>query len=212
MAIGDLYTARFQFESVSSGMITSMSYKQLAGTNDENTMRDLAVALGVSVEGLFKALLSRDVEFTGITVNQTVGLNETPGLTRFVLPNIGLVASDAIPMGGCCVMSILTDAPNAKFNGRMFVSGIPESSEVDGAVTAAAISDLNDLGSVLDNTITSVGPGGASFEPSVISRFKDGIKRAAPIAFKVLSITADAFIKNQRRRNTRFIGVNPSTP
>ena len=211
MAIGDLYTARFRFESKSSGMITSMSYKQTAGTNDADTMSDLAVAIGVKVEAPFKLILSRDVEFTGIEVNQTVGLNETPGLTRFELPNIGDNASDAIPMGGCCVMSILTDAPNSKFNGRMFVSGIPESSELNGAVTAPAIADMNALGAVLDDTITSVGPGGATFVPSVISRFKDGIKRAVPIAFKVLSITADAFIKNQRRRNTRFIGVNPST-
>ncbi len=211
MAINDLYTATFRFESISSGFHTTMSYKQTVGTNDQDTMTALAAAIAVLVEAPFKAALSEDVSFTGIVVNQTVGQNETPGRTRFVQPNLGTVMSDAIPMGGCAVLSMLTDAPNSRFNGRMFISGIGESGELNGAVTAAQITLLAALAVFLGTTLTSVGSGSATFVPSVISRFDEGIKRVPPIAFKILSITPDLFIKNQRRRNTRFIGAGAST-
>lgn len=212
MAINDLYTIHFRFEGAGAGFTTKMDYQQTGGTNDQNTLTDLCTNVSVLVEDAFKDCLSNQISFNAMEAFQVVGANETPGLLRFETPNSGTVVSESLPMGGAAVLSILTDAPNSKHNGRMFVGGIPESFEANGALTAPAIALYQTLADGLSASPAPVGPGLALFTPGVISRIVDGVPRVPPIMFDVDTITPDGFVKNQRRRNTRFLGFGPSTP
>lgn len=211
MAIGNLYTAHFRFESPSSGFTVGMSYRQLSGTNDANTLTDLCAALATLLQVPFKGAVSNQVSMTAILAFQVTGADETPGRTVFQQPNLGTVASEALPMGACAVLSILTVAPNSKFNGRMFLSGIGEGVEVEGAISAGGLVVLNTLAAALQVNPPAIGPGLAVFQPTVISRVLDGVPRVPPVGFDIVSITPDAFIKNQRRRNTKFLGPGVTT-
>jgi hypothetical protein len=188
-----------------------MAYRQLSGTNDENTMTDLATALAVILQAPFLAIMSNQISMTGITCFQVTGANETPGRTVFEQPNPGIQAAQALPGGAAGVLSITTDAPNSKFNGRMFVSGGPEDGQVEGDWTVGHMIGLNALGTALQVVPPAIGPGLAVFQPSVISRFLNGVPRVPPVGFDVISIAADDFVKNQRRRNTKFIGAGGTT-
>lgn len=211
VATGNLYIAHFRFESPSSGFTTSLAYKQLSGTNDENTLTDLAGQLGVMHQSAFLDCLSDDASMTAILTFQVTGSNETPGRTRFEQPNVGTVSSDALPMGACAVLSILTDAPHSRFNGRLFISGVPKSFDTEGALSGAALTLYNTLAGSLEATVSPIGPGLAVFQPVVISRILNGAPRVPPVGFSIVSISADGFIKNQRRRNTRFLGPGGTT-
>lgn len=212
MAINDLYTAQFRFEGAGSGWTSSMAYRQTDGGNDEDTLTDLAVKIAIFTEDSFKATQVVNVDMTSILVYQVTGANETPGRTRFQQPNPGDLASNALPMGMASVISWLTDAPNAKHNGRMFIGGVPEGGSDDGQLTAAQITLLDTL---ITDLLTPMGPIGsvsAQYEPVTISRVLDGAPRVPPIGFTIEAGSVETFIKNQRRRNTRFLGVGPATP
>ncbi len=211
MSVGNLYVAHFRFEGAGAHFTTQMCYKQSSGTNDENTLTSLATALAVILEADFKAAMSNQVHMTGITCFQVTGADETPGRTVFEQPNPGSIASQALPMGGPAVISLTTDAPNAKHNGRVYISGIPESGEVNGALTAGQITLINNLAVSLNVTPPPVGPGLAVFIPQVISKILDGVKRVPPVGFTIISSAVRGFIKNQRRRNTKFIGAGGTT-
>lgn len=212
MAINDLYTAQFRFEGAGSGWTSSMAYRQTDGGNDENTLTDLAVKIALFVEDSFKATQTGLVDMTSVLVYQVTGTNETPGRTRFQQPNAGGVAGNALPMGMTSVISWLTDAPNAKHNGRMFIGGVPEDGSDDGQLTVAQLALMDTLIADLLSAMGPIGALSAQFEAVTISRVIDGIPRVPPVGFKIVSGAAETFVKNQRRRNTRFLGVGPATP
>ena len=211
MATNDLYKATYRFEGAASGFKVGLGFRQVSGTNDVNTLQDLVDELFLMSIDEWLAILSEQISLTGIEAYQVTGTDETPGRLTLEQPNAGDVVSDAIPMGGAAVLSLLTDAPNSKFNGRMYIAGVPESGELIGALTAGYAMDLNSLADELEKTTIALGPGDALFKPVVISRFEDGVKRATPVGFDIQSITPNLFIKNQRRRNTKFIGFGAST-
>lgn len=211
MAVGELYTVTFRWEGAAGGYHTTLSYKMLSGTLDQNTLTLLADNRGTVLSAFLKSVNSNQMNLVAIKAFQMTGRDETPGLTRFAQPNAGIVASEALPLGGAAVLSILTDAPNAKFNGRMFLSGVPESFQDEGQITAGGTTAYNSLGTALLADTTTLGPGLAVFTPVVISRFLAGVKRTPPIGHAVLAATVNPFVKNQRRRNTRFLGVGAST-
>ncbi len=211
MATNDLYRANYRFEGAQSGFTVGIGYRQVSGTNDENTMQDLCDELFLISTTQFLAVLSDQINQTGIECFQVTGSNETPGRLALEQPNPGTVVSQAIPMGGAAVLSLLTDAPNSRFNGRIFIAGIPEVSQVEGAFTVGFITLLTLLAAKLDDPTIPLGPGSAVFKPVVISRFDEGVKRVPPVGFDVISISVNPFVKNQRRRNTKFIGSGVTT-
>lgn len=211
VATNDLYRANYRFEGEGSGFTVGIGFRQVSGTNDENTLQDLCDVLFIMSTDEFLAILSDGINQTGIEVFQVTGSNETPGRLALPQPNSGTVVSDALPMGGALVLSLLTNAPNSRFNGRIYIAGIPESGQDEGQLESAYITDAIALAAVLDDQTIPLGPGSAVFKPVVISRWDEGIKRVPPVGFDVLSISVNSFVKNQRRRNTKFIGAGAST-
>lgn len=211
MATNDLYKANFRFEGAQSGFTVGIGYRQVSGTNDENTLQDLCDELFLMSTDEWLDVLSDQINQTGIEVFQVTGSNETPGRLALEQPNAGTVASQALPMGGSVVLKLTTDAPNSRFNGRIYISGVPESMQDLGAITGAYQTLLINLILKLDDQTIPLGPGSAVFKPVVISRFNEGVKRVPPVGFDVLSIAFNPFIKNQRRRNTKFIGAGVTT-
>lgn len=210
MAINDLYTAQWQFEGAGSGFTVTLAYEQTGGTNDQDTLSALAVALATLMEQEFKDVMGVNVDTTGILTYQATGTNETPGRTRFEQPNAGSIASDVLPMGGAAVLSFHTVAPNAKHNGRIYISAIPESFSDNGEINATGKAAYEALAVAILATIPPVGTGSAIFRAVVISRIEDGEVRVPAVGFVIDSIRNVTFVKNQRRRNTRFIGVGPA--
>ncbi len=212
MAINDLYTAVFQFEGAGSGFQTSFHYVQDAGTNDNQTLNALATSIAIAVEDDMKAILPIDIDFVGISVHQVTGSNEIPGFTRFQQPNAGTFGGSSLPLGGSAVFSWLTDAPNSKHNGRMYFGGVSKTASEEGELTAgyktAAATAIASLLLDLDN----IGVGNADFKAVTISRVLAGVPRVPPVGFLILSGAVDSFVKNQRRRITKFVGVGPATP
>lgn len=212
MAINNLYTAQYRFEGAGSGFTCTTAYEQIAGTNDFNTLTQLAVALAVLLETPFKNALPSNIDMTSILTFQVTGANETPGRTVFQQPNGGALASNALPMGAAAVISFKTVAPSSKFNGRIFIGGVAEANSNFGAITAAGIVLYQAIITALLEEIPLIGDGEAEFRLVTISRFEDGEERPIPIGFEVIQGSVNPFVKQQRRRNTKFLGVGPATP
>lgn len=133
------------------------------------------------------------------------GAQEIPGIVPMIALQ-GLRMGDSLPWGAAAVATKITDAPNAKFNGRYYLPGIAQEDQTDGVLSATILALLvlwND--EILIDLPTS-SPQDAVFKPIVISRFLDGNPRATPVPFDIVTMTQRVNLKQQRKRITEEVG------
>lgn len=207
MAIGDLYQLRVNYHLPDAQVSIGHGYEQSAGSNDKDTLQS-AVDFWVANSLTFlRNCLAVDAEVDQVRMDQIEPGNELPGFDNLVgLP--GTVVGQALPSGSASVISWVTDAPNAKHNGRMYLAGISEN-EVDNGLISPAQSGLNILLSdeLQTDLLTSL-PQDAVFVPHVISRVLNGAPRVPPVGFEILSGVVRLPMFSQRRRITSRLGTS----
>ncbi len=206
MAIGDTYNVKVNYCTPQGEMSVSQAYKQTVGTNDKDTCTALASAVQTGWVAKLLLALASDVELDSITVQPESGVNEVPGLLS-LNGSGGAIAGDPLPNNIAQIVSQLTDAPNSNANGRLFVAGVSELQMEDGLFNAAQTALMQTFADDIDDDITAVGGGSATFVPVIISRFLSGAPRVPHVAFNVLSCLARTQPRQQRRRTTRRKGV-----
>lgn len=207
MAVDDLYRLNACLSTPGGPFTFSQCYKQISGTNDEDS-GDQAVSRWHIVFGtLLLACLSDECELEELTWQPQSGVNEIPGLTPYAAQP-GTIISPPLPLNVAAVISQITDAPNANANGRIFLAGIPENAMDDGIQTGAYNAIIQAFADELvDNLVVAIGLA-AEYAPVVISRFLGGLPRVPQVAFDVLSTVAKFQLRQQRRRTTRTRGIS----
>ncbi len=207
MAIGNLYELTFYIDVNGNATQNKMGYVQTAGSNDSDTLEALAAAWYLNNIVDLLAILSSSAELTRVRADQVTGVDEIPGFVD-KRANIGLYASDALPANMCGLFHFDTNAPNAKHNGRLFISGMPEGGQAEGIWDASFLVTMQAFADELEDDLVTLAPQDAEFSPVVISRFLDGIKRVPPLGFLVGEVTPEANIRQQRNRKTKCFGLS----
>jgi len=207
MAIGDLYVLRVNYHLPDAQVSIGHGYKQSAGVNDKDTLQS-AVDFWVANSLTFlRNCLAADVEVDQVRMDQVEPGNELPGFDNLVgLP--GTVTGQALPSGSASVLSWVTDAPNSKHNGRMYIAGVSENEVVNGLLTAAQSAMQILLADELQTDLLTSLPQTAVFVPNVISRVLNGAPRVPPVGFEILSGVVRLPLFSQRRRITSRLGTS----
>jgi len=206
VAIGDLYTLSLFVDTNGNPTENVLGFEQISGGNGADTLEALAQAWIDNASTALRACLSDEAEFSRVLVNTVTANDEVPGLIdniNFVGTNVG----EALPANMAACFNLMTDAPNSKHNGRIFLAGCPENEQAEGTWDPAMVTLLNFFAVKLGNNLIPSAPEDSEFKPVVISRFLNGIKRVPPIAFTMLTATARVDLRQQRGRKTGCFGL-----
>lgn len=118
-------------------------------------------------------------------------------------PMAGSVASPMLPANVSCVVSHSTGLTGRSSRGRTYMLGLPESLVSGNYVTQGLANDYNNAFEQLLVDLRN-----ASTPLAVLSRFTDGLPRAAALAIPIVaSYLRDNRIDTQRRRLPRVYGT-----
>ena len=207
MAVNDLYELRVYYHLPAAPVTISFSYKQTAGSNDNLTLQSAVDFFVVNMLPPLLAALAADVFVDQIRMDQVSVGNELPAFTNLV-GSPGTVVGEALPAGGAAVISWVTDAPNAKHNGRFYLAGVSEDEVNAGNISVAQLTLMNTLAVQLQATLATSLPQDAEFELITISRVLDGVPRVPPVGFLVESHVTRLPFFSQRRRITSQLGLS----
>ncbi len=205
--IGDLYELRIRYHLPDANASVGLGYQQTAGGNDNLTMQSALDFFNTNFLPFFRDCLAADVSIDQLRMDQVSVGDELPGLINFT-GTAGGLGAQALPGGGASVISWVTDAPNAKHNGRMYIGGVAESEVNAGNISAALLFAMNDFATEVQNTLATSLPQDAEFELSTISRILNGVPRVPPVGFLVESHVARLPYFSQRRRITKTVGLS----
>lgn len=207
MAVGDFYLLTTHVRTAEGEMQFSFAYRQSTGTIGNNTLENVASFYRTNRLDKYILAVSEDIEVDKVVCRQVTSFTNPPGFVN--LNNVeGTLIGEALPNNSAAVLKILTVAPNAKHNGRLFIPGIRELDHTSGVLAAGEITLLNDFGTILLAKLQSIPAETAEFIPIVISRFLDGVKRTPPVSFDLISIIADPNLKQQRKRGGDRFGLS----
>jgi len=202
MAVGDLYQITNEMEQDGNFWEWIWNLQMIAGTVDPNTLDDLAVAWNLNINPILLGVIGASVFHRYTRAAPLPGVDEIPGEAP-PITQAGTVPGENLPSNMAVKYYWTTTAPNSKFNGRTNMSGIPHSYQNEGVVGPLALASYQALGNVLLNNFVNIGAGNAEFQPVVVSRYENGIKRAAPVPFAITEYGIATAVGNMRRRTRK---------
>lgn len=206
MADKDLYALSFFINCAGEETQCVLGYEQDGGSNDADTLEALCKAFLDDVVPSLLLVLAADVAVDRITVETVTNHQEVPGLMDLNGQD-GAVLGVSLPAQSAVIIHIPTNAPNAKHNGRIYVSGLEVGDQSEGTVAGGPLVAWNTFAAKLALDLEPTAPQDATFTPVVISRVVDGAPRVPPVGFGVLIPIAKADMRQQRRRKTPHFGL-----
>lgn len=211
MPVGDLYALKFNYFVQGRVCSINLGYRDLNAGLVHLQAKVLADAFDNSLLALFQNVFSVDVQIQSLYVLGVNPKGNIPEMRNYLDIN-GLRPGTAMPNDSPVIISLTTDAPNSKHNGRIYLSGISETDVENQKVTPAFQgSQLEDLADALKTDIEDTDAPVSEFEPSVLVRQADGIPVTPPSSHGVIGWAMNGIIYSQRRRRTKRneIGVVP---
>lgn len=199
MATGDTYQLNCECATLGRSWTWIWQYQQVSGTNDASTLEELAIAFNLGIAPTFLDILSQNADWlytTAFNINKNA---EIPGGAALISTG-GTVAGDAMPDNMAAKVGWKTTAPNSKHNGSTSWSGISVNDQDNGSLSAALITRIALLQVELKKNITGIGGGSAQYQPIILSRWLDGLKRTPPVPFAIISSSISTRMGNMRRR------------
>ena len=207
MAIGDLYVATTHVRTAEGEMQFSFGYLMEAGGINVETLPVACLKFQQVMLDKYVLAVSANIEVDKVEFRAITNNVDIPGFVNFN-NLVGALAGEAVPNSSAAVLSLLSNAPNAKHNGRMFLPGVREIDQTDGTIDAPEITLLNTFGSALTLDLILGGGQTAEFTPVVISRILNGVPRVPPVPFTLVSAIARPSMKQQRRRGGHRFGLS----
>ena len=205
MAVDDLYLMKVQIRTHERVTVINLGWLMDAGTVGPDTLEATCLAWKLAVLPTFLLALADDVSVERIAMDPVTDTSEVPGILDMYAED-GVVLGDGLPSTMCAVISLPCTGPNAKHNGRLFISGLSELEQNSGRLTAAQQILMDNIATKLAVDITPTAPETANFTPVVISRFVDGVKRVPPVGYLITVPVAKNIMRQQRRRKTFSYG------
>ena len=207
MAVNDLYEVRVYYHLPGAPVTIAFGYKQTAGSNDNLTLQSAVDFWITNMLPTLLVTLAADVVVDQVRMDQVSVGNDLPAFTNLV-GSPGSVFGQALAAGGAAVISWVTDAPDAKHNGRFYLAGVSEQEVSNGLISVAQLTVMNALAVQLQATLATSLPQDAEFELVTISRVLNGVPRVPPVGFLVESHVTRLPFFSQRRRITSRLGLS----
>lgn len=207
MAVDDLYRLTIQIETPGSCAEINLGYEMTSGTNEPYTLENATADAIAVMNTQLIALLAADTFIRRYTMVPITDPLDVIGYTDLDA-SVGTVVGDALPANICGVISLPTDAPNSKHNGRIYISGVSEEAQDEGVMDAGQMTLMDAFAAKLNDTLDAGTPGDAIFTPAVISYVEDGVPRVPPVGFTVGTPIAKSTLRQQRRRKTAAFGAS----
>lgn len=206
VAIGDLYQLTFNINCAGEETECTLGYEQDAGSNDADTLEAMCKAFEDDVVPSLLLAISSGVSVDRIRADTVTDHQEVPGLIDYKALD-GLVAGPALPAQMCALIHLPTNAPSAKHNGRIYLSGLSIAAQQEGTIDNGPLALLQTFADKLAIDLAPTAPQDANFTPVVISRVVNKAPRVPPIGFPVLIPLAKPSMRQQRRRKTPHFGL-----
>lgn len=150
LALGDIIRVRAASYTANQQGINVVHFRVSSVNGSSQTDLQVATALDTAMEGRYKAALSAQARYRGISVQKIRPLPVT--FPQIVTANdgVGLVAGDLMSTQTSGIISSQTNLAGPGFRGRAYIPFPGEASnDVDGTPTAAYVSLIDDLGEML---------------------------------------------------------------
>lgn len=207
MAVDDLYLVTTQVRTAEGVMSFHFGYKMDAGLIGANTLGALALFFAQNRLDKYVLACSTDIEVDYVEARAVTNDDDLPGAVNF--NNLeGVLLGESLPNNSAAVISLKTNAPNAKHNGRMYLPGTPEDQHDDGVLIAGQVTLWAAFATVLELDIATIPGESAEFTPVVISRVLNGAPRVPPVGFTLVSGIVRPNLKQQRRRGGNRRGLS----
>lgn len=211
MPVGDLYALKFTYCVQARCCSMNLGYRDLNAGLTHEQAEVVANAFDNSLLDLILDVMSVDVQAQSLYV---LGVNPAGNIpfVRNYLDKNGTRAGTAMPNDSPFIISLITDAPNSKHNGRVYISGLSEDDVENQKLLPAFLAGAVDaLAEALIVEIEDTDAPVSDFEPSVLVRQADGIPVSPPSSHGVIAWNSNGIIYSQRRRRTKMreIGVVP---
>lgn len=203
-SLAECLTLQIQYDVDGNRLSSSLSYASPGGATftDPQNLVDSFIA---ETFASWRAVVSSDVSFQKMYALRTsVGVC-MPGTKLFAGVN-GTSDALCIPSNLALVIQLRQTELASDFNGRVFISGLPESKIVSGLVQGAfATGACQTLASKLQNPLPKIG--GGYYYPVVMHRTAAGVP-ITPIGLEVSQAVVIRALGTQRRRKTEKRGLN----
>lgn len=202
MAVNDLFTVEMRYLSDAREMSSVFAYRA--------TFSEAVIALSRSLDRAFQAdiipeLLASWADDVQLLSTYVLAINPAGKIPSYTYntADFGTILGTAFPNNRPYVIKQVTDAPNSKHNGRIYMSGFATVNTTAQILNAAYLT--GPVQALIDVLVADVvDPDSASriWRPVVINRVIDGVPQIPPGFFDVEAITVNSTIFSQRRRRT----------
>lgn len=207
MAVDDLIAVRTQF--LVQGRVCSFNLAYATDFTEELATVARACDRAFNADVVPEMLLMWSVN---VRLQSTYCLRvNPPGAVpsyTYQTSDVGARLGNAMPNDSPYVISLKTNAPNSKFNGRCYVSGYSED-DADTQQLAAAYKAgaAEDFAVAITSNIVDPDLASRIFRPVVLNRMNAGVPISPPLHYDITNWDISGIIYSQRRRRTKMTEV-----
>lgn len=199
MPSGDLFRVQAFFSIGSELTECVWHFKETTSSTDAVPARSLAHAIAAVIGPLYGVLsISNEARLSVMHVRRILPATGIPATVVFGTvadPEIvGIGASGPVPSQSAVLVSLYTDDTTRNGIGRYYLPGLNATSQNDGQLFAAALTDMQELADGLKAPLTAVGPEIGVWKQHVFSRM---LNSSSPVTVAIANSNM-ATIKGRR--------------
>lgn len=202
--VGDVALMRLNMELDGRPWSMGFHYQAVTVTPDMNSLSFLGITFGTALPDL-QAALSAEVQFCSAYATTDSGALESPSLALFANTN-GSRPGNALPVNNAAILRLRQTVRGARFDGRVFISGIAEADTELNNINVQATIDSIVAFAAAANFLSSAGG---------LFQWRHVIKGTEPppappdtLEYRVVdSSIVNPTLYTQRRRTTRHLGT-----
>lgn len=202
MAVNDLFTVRVKYLVQSKVCTSTYGYRATFTEEPLPMSRSLARAFNADIIPAMLDVWTTQTQLMSIYV---LGINPKGRIPDYDLfeDDFGTIVDDPFPNNRPYVLKQLTDAPNSKLNGRVYMSGFGYDNVTAQVLNLAFLAGpVADFATALKTTIVDPDEITRIWQPVVVHRTFAGFPVVPPGFFDVVNVVSNDTIFSQRRRIT----------
>lgn len=157
LAVGDIGMAVIRQTLHGQTILNTLHYriKEFAPATFGHTIFSLAAGVAAKFVPLMKAVQSVELVHDNVTAQKIRPLPPELAVATTVHAGGGTVASGSLPTSDCAVITKRTQFAGVKYRGRMYVAGIPVSSEDNSKLAAGVLANWEPLVLAFNDEVTN---------------------------------------------------------
>lgn len=207
MAVNDLFTIQIRYLVDSRVLTSTYAYRSTFTEEPVPMTRSLARAFNEDIMPEMMDVWSDEVQFLSSYSLGVVPAGRIPNEDYFQA-DFGDIVGEPYPNNRPYVLQQVTDSPNSKHNGRIYMSGFAKSNVTAQVLNLAFMSGpLAALVLKLQATIADPDELTRIWQPVVLVRSVLGVPQIPPTYNDVVNVISTSTIFSQRRRITRRTNI-----